>query len=206
MTYDDTRSSTVAERLDILSLLRELDDEHWQRLTKCAGWSVSDVVAHLTAWDQLMMYTPRSRYVSSVLRWTATMTCAGFDPHRVNARQVANCAGLRPDEILRRFAAQSREGPRWLFDRIAPGAQLAEYVLHHEDIRDAVERPRVIPASRLRHALDGVRRLPALPAKSRLRQNRWIATDLDWAAGRGPEVRLPARDVLLELSGRHALT
>ena len=41
-----------AERLDLADLLDTLDDLEWRAQSLCAGWTVRDVVAHLTLADR----------------------------------------------------------------------------------------------------------------------------------------------------------
>ncbi|MGK4591193.1 hypothetical protein [Amycolatopsis sp. w19] len=62
--------------------------------------------------------------------------------------------------------------------------------------------PREVPPERLRHALAFARYAPPAKAGKRARGLRLVATDLDWSAGSGPEVRGPGEAVLLSIAGR----
>ena len=47
-------------------------------------------------------------------------------------------------------------------------------------------------------------RAPTLPGRRNSRRLSFVATDLDWRAGRGPEVTGPGEALLLSLAGRPA--
>ena len=40
---------------ELAALLDALDDEAWQRPTRCEGWTVADVVLHLAQTDELAL-------------------------------------------------------------------------------------------------------------------------------------------------------
>ena len=42
----DVRALFPAERLELLSVLRDLKAAGWRRLTACPGWTVHDLAAH----------------------------------------------------------------------------------------------------------------------------------------------------------------
>jgi len=189
-------------RSQLANSLDTLRPDEWSHPTLCDGWNVRDVLAHLVAWDAMLLHRARFGYPYALLRWSAAMSRSAFRPDRFNRRVIT--ASTSPGALLDRFRSQLPPKPHWLFDRMAPGAQLAEYVIHHEDIRRPLDGPALVTEDALRGALQGVVRLPGVGARARLAEHRWVADDIDWADGKGQrEVRAPAADVLLAIAGRH---
>jgi hypothetical protein len=124
---------------------------------------------------------------------------------RLNDRITAPSRPESAEARIQQFAAADDADLKWLFDGSNPNAHLAEYVIHHQDIRVALDMPRRIPQDRLAAALDGVTQLPGvrLGARRRLLQHRWTATDVDWSRGRGPVRRARGETILMELAGRN---
>jgi hypothetical protein len=85
----------------------------------------------------------------------------------------------------------------WIAD--TSGAQVAEYLIHTEDIRRPLGRRGAIPGEHLVAALDGVSKLPGarVTAKAALAKNRWEATDVAWSAGHGTIRRAPGIEALM---------
>lgn len=178
------REHQRAERADFVALLRDLDPEDWQKPTPCTDWRVADVAAHVLAWEQLLAGATMQERWKRTLQLLVLATTSRFNVDRINHR-LQRRSPDEPTEIITALTAADVRRWKWRFDRLSPGAQLAEYVIHHEDIRTAIQRPRTIPQERLDIALDGVLRLPALPRRQ---------TD------KGP--KLTRRDRLLHLAGR----
>lgn len=195
------RQLALLERADLAEYLEQLNPDDWRHRTLCDDWTVQDVLAHLVAWDSLLLHQARRGYVPAMVRWGVAMANSQFRTDRLN-RRIIQRSTLDPPHLLNLFRGQLPPDPHWLFDRIAPGAQLAEYVIHHHDIRRPLGPPPPTSAERLRGALDGISHLPGARARARLAQHRWIADDIDWAAGAGPEIHAPAGDLLLLLAGR----
>ena len=84
-----------------------------------------------------------------------------------------------------------------------PRGMLADLVVHHQDIRRPLGRPRSIDPDRLLHALREPNRF-AHPRRI-TKGLRFTATDLDWTAGAGPEVRGPGEALALAMVGRGAV-
>ncbi len=195
------RQLTVDERNDLAAFLATLDEDAWQRPTPCDGWTVRDLLAHLVGWDNLLLYATPAEHARAFTRWLAANATARFNADRLNARLVRGDAS--PGHwLLNRLNAQLPARPRWLFDRVAPGAQLAEYVIHHHDLRAALRQPRTTPPERVRVALKGIARVPRLRTKALVARNTWAALDLDWRAGRGPVIEGTGEEILLALAGR----
>lgn len=185
----DARPLVAAERRDLHSFLRELDPEAWDHPSLCEGWRVRDVVAHLIQFDEgglgpLLVDLVRSR----------------FDVGRTNQLAVDRRVDWTPARLLETLERQITPGR---LSRTARGVPaLFDALVHHQDIRRPLGRPRAIPEERLRVALDAARRSPFVGGRRRARGLRLVAADIDWAHGAGPEVRGPAEALVMALSGR----
>jgi uncharacterized protein (TIGR03083 family) len=193
------------ERRDLRALLQGLRPQQWDQESLCSDWSVKDLVAHMLAWDELLLYRTRREHLRGLLRFGARYAASLASMDKLNRRLQTTTGHLTVDQLLQRFAHDDTPDLRWLFDGSNPAAHHAEYVIHHQDIRRPLGLPRHVPADRLVAALDGVTKLPGvrISAWRQLRQRRWEATDVDWRAGRGSDVvRAPGEDILMALARR----
>ncbi len=192
------------ERRDIRELLGQLTAEQWQQPSRCAGWTVRDLVAHLVGWDQLLIYRSPREHVNALARFIVLYASSLGSMKLLNRRIQRTLSHLEPEELAQQFGADDTAELKWLFDGTNPGAHLAEYVIHHEDIRRPLGLARPVPTGRLIAALDGITQLPSvrLSAWRRLRRNTFDATDVDWTAGRRPALRMTADQILTTLAGR----
>jgi len=174
----------AAEREELLALLRTLSADDWTTPSLCAGWTVRDVVAHLL-WDTV---TVRQYFWVAAQYWT---------PDRINGYYVDQARALSTDELVVRFESVLDGG--WL-SRLMTGGMLADLVVHQQDIRRPLGRPRVIEEARLLHTLNHPNRW-VYPRRF-MRGLRFIATDIDWSRGTGPEVRGTGEALALALAGR----
>jgi uncharacterized protein (TIGR03083 family) len=98
---------TEARRLD--AFLSGLGESDWPRASRCAGWTVRDVLGHLAAGED---------YHRACLDGTVAAFLAGFaerggtDLDSVNALGVADYAALAPAEVLARWRAASAANRR----------------------------------------------------------------------------------------------
>jgi len=103
---------TEAGRLD--AFLSGLGESGWTRASRCAGWTVRDVLGHL-AWGE--------DYHRACLDGTVAAFLAGFaerggtDLDSVNALGVADYAALPPAEVLARWRAASAANRRRFRER-----------------------------------------------------------------------------------------
>jgi uncharacterized protein (TIGR03083 family) len=181
------------ERAELLSLLLTLEEGEWRIPSLCAGWSVRDVVAHLLSYEGLGMREVASRMARGRLMLT-----------RTNAIALQEYRDATPDELVQRLRTFPR--PTGLTAGLGGGIGLVDGVIHQQDIRRPLHRPRFIDAERLRYALKFTITSPALRGFWKVRGVRVIATDVDWAYGRGPEARGPGEAVLLAMAGRRDAT
>jgi uncharacterized protein (TIGR03083 family) len=173
------------ERSDLGALLRSLKRAEWDTPSLCEGWRVRDVVAHLL-YDTM-----------SVPRYAVQAARSGFSPRRMNDRAVERFSRLDPEDLVDAFARSVHGG---LIATITPGIALADVVVHHQDIRRPLNRPRSIPTARLLAVLDHPD--PFASPRSRTRGLRFVATDIDWTRGDGPEVEGTAEAIMMAIAGR----
>ncbi|TQM31324.1 maleylpyruvate isomerase family mycothiol-dependent enzyme [Nocardia bhagyanarayanae] len=178
-----------AERLDLADYLEHLTEDEWRRRSLCTGWTVHDVLAHITSPDTL-----RDTFVGLIRargnwdRMTATLA-------------TTRAARFTPAELI----AQLRESAD--STRHAPGASpldpLVDIIVHGQDIARPLNRPRHTPTDRVTAALDHVLPSRFYGARKRLQGTRLAATDTTWTYGEGPkEIQAPAIDLLLLATGR----
>jgi uncharacterized protein (TIGR03083 family) len=177
------------QRRDLAEFLADLQPEQWDAESLCAGWRVRDVVGHLIT---LARTTPGS--------FLLAFAGSGFRFNAYAAKKVAEHAGKSTEELLAevRETASLTGGP--------PGpalTPLAEVVVHGFDISHPLGIKREIPADVLATVADSYRKTQTLiGARKRIAGLHLRATDIDWQAGSGPEVRGPAGSLLLAMAGR----
>lgn len=184
------------ERLAFIDLLEPLTDDQWHTPSLCSAWTVENVAAHL-AWAPavgLPEMTPAAvragfrtnRLIAdSALRWTARGRPAILEQLRKNVASEAKPLGV----------------PRV--------AALADAVVHGLDVRIPLGLHRDVDAAAFRLIADwmvSLRWPMTTPVggsvRKRLRGTRLVATDADWASGKGNELREPTHRILLRLTGR----
>ncbi|HYH35366.1 MAG TPA: maleylpyruvate isomerase family mycothiol-dependent enzyme [Nocardioides sp.] len=180
----------VEERLALLSHLRELSDEEWDRPSLCDAWRVRDVAAHVISAPQM--------------RWAATLKVMprmwrGYN--RAILRDGQRRGALPVEEILAQYDrwAAVRRGPVSV-THVEP---LVDVLVHTQDILRPLGRRHRPPAEAAAVAADRVRLLaPLFGTTATVRRLRLRATDTEWERGRGPLVEGPAMELLLLCAGR----
>jgi uncharacterized protein (TIGR03083 family) len=178
-----------AEREDLLELLERLTPDQWCAPSLCAGWSVRDVVAHVLSYEELGPRQLAERFARGV-----------FLVDRVNAVGLQDYAARTPGQLVELLRAHLT--PSGLTAGMGGAIALTDGLIHQQDIRRPLGQPRNIPADRLVPALRTALFGPVLRGVLRVRDVRLVATDIDWAFGRGPEVRGTAEALLLAVAGR----
>jgi uncharacterized protein (TIGR03083 family) len=181
------RRLVADERTDLVAFLRTLDADEWEAPSLCEGWRVRDVVAHL-----LYDTSPLPRYLFEAAK-------AGFSAHRMNARTVKRSKGI---EVARLVDALERSIGGGIFATLAPSLALADALIHHQDIRRPLKRPRGVPSERVLNVLDHPDRFAS--PHSRARGLRFAATDVSWSRGDGPEIRGTGEAIVMAIAGRRA--
>lgn len=191
-TTVDAMSLARAERADLADFLATLSPAEWDTPSLCTGWRVRDVVAHMFSYEELGPVGLVGRFIKG-----------GGRPSRVNAAGVAAYADHGPDELL--ALVRNHQRPRGLTTGFGGKIALTDGVIHHQDIRRPLCRPRTVPAERMLVALDFARTAPPIGASKRVRGLTLVATDLDWTAGSGPAVEGPAESLLMAIAGRRGI-
>jgi uncharacterized protein (TIGR03083 family) len=181
-----------AERQELLDLLESLPPEQWQAPSLCKGWTVQDVVAHVLSYEELGTAQLATRFAKG---W--------FLPDRVNAVGVREYRTRNPAELV--ALLRKHLTPSGLTAGMGGVIGLTDGLIHQQDIRRPLGRPRSIPPERLLPALKGALFAPVIGGVLRVRDVRLVATDLDWTFGRGPEIRGAAEALLMAVAGRHGL-
>ena len=188
----DVMAEAVRERAELVDLLSTLTDEEWAAPSLCIDWSVRDVVAHMVSYDGLGPVGAAGLAVRGRL-W----------PDRMNAVGVARLADRDPTDLV----AHLRDHPRPSGFTAALGGAVAlvDTLIHHQDIRRPLGRPREVPDERVRLALGFAWTAPVVRGFWNVRGARLSAPRVDWAAGRGPEAQGEPEAVLMVVAGRRGV-
>ncbi|RAX48808.1 DinB family protein [Arthrobacter sp. AQ5-05] len=179
-----------AERIDLADFLEGLTPGQWEAPSLCAQWRVRDVVAHVVSYDDLG--------AKDLLRRFAKGRVVHANQVGVDAMKDATAA-----QLLDNLRAHAR--PSGLAAGLGGKIGLADGMIHHQDIRRPLGMPRQIPVDRL------LRVLAMTPGNPRLAPWRWIrglrlvATDMDFAHGKGPEAAGTGEALLMAMAGRRGI-
>ena len=182
--------TTIAtERGALADDLADLSGVEWNARSLCEGWTVRDVLAHMTSTASL---TP----ITFLLDFAST----GFNFSRFADKGIARQRGSDPAETLARFRAkqQSTSSP--------PGPKLTwlgETIVHAEDIRRPLGIRHTYPTDAVRSVLDFYKTSNTLiGTKGRITGLTLRATDTEWSHGSGPLVEGPILSLLVAATGR----
>jgi uncharacterized protein (TIGR03083 family) len=180
-----------AERKSLAGDLRPLTDEQWATMSLCDGWTVRDVLAHMTSAANL---TPPAFF--------ATLIGSGFSFDKLQAKGIAAHRGGSPADTLAAFeqAETSVKHP--------PGPNdtwLGETIVHSEDIRRPLGIEHEYPTEAVVQVADFYKGSNMLiGSKKRIAGVTLRATDTDWSHGTGPEVAGPILSLVMAMTGRRA--
>lgn len=90
----------LRQRRRFADLLAALDDDQWTAASRCDGWRMQDVAAHLTTVDQFWLVS-----LQSGLAGAPTEFLAGFDPQETPGQLVDSARGASPQETLAGYLA-----------------------------------------------------------------------------------------------------
>lgn len=138
---------------DVIALLEPLDDATWQMETRCPGWTVSDVVAHIIDLDSFFLadsrvdHTPDWNSLPHVTRDSQRFTEVGVDARRGRSPQDL-LAELR--EVVERRHVQlldtdMQSTVQWFIGEITVERLMRmrtfDIWMHEQDIRETVHLP-----------------------------------------------------------------
>lgn len=180
-----------AERAALADDLADLTDEQWATPSLCAGLTVREVLAHLTAGASL-----------NTVRWLMGVIRCRFDFDKQVAVRLAEQLGTTPGETLERFR---RIVPSTTKPPLPAIAMLGETIVHGEDIR----RPL---GMRRDHPIDVVTRVAeyyqgsdlVVVAKGRIGGLRLAADDGPFTTGSGSLVSGRTVALIMAMTGRAA--
>jgi uncharacterized protein (TIGR03083 family) len=185
----DVREMTRKEGEAVVAYLRELPAEAWDQMTVCDPWTVSHLVAHMTALGNQTMGNFALGFIRS-----------GFSFGKFVNRDMQKYLTGTPQERIDRLEA-SVKNPSTP-DRLKEIA-LGEIMCHGEDIRSAM-------GDRGEHSPEHVAQLGPMYAETKAPLNgkmraeglSFRATDGEWTHGSGPEVSGPGMDLIAAMVGR----
>ena len=187
----DNWTIIAAEREALAADVGNLTEDQWQTPSLCAGWTVHDVLGHMSATARLGVHAFFAAFVKS-----------GFSFDKMANSRVAEETAGGPANTLARFRAvvASRVHPPGPAD-----TWLGEVIVHSEDIRRPLGIAHQYPpeaATRVADFYKGSNLL--IGAKRRISGLRLRATDTDWTTGDGPEVAGPIAAIVVAMAGRTA--
>ena len=183
-----------AERAALAADLADLPAAAWATPSLCAGLSVREVLAHLTAGATL-----------SFPRWFAGVLRHRFDFDAQVQMRLREQLGDSATETLTRFRAAIDRSTTPLGRRGSAEFMLAETVVHAEDIRRPLGLDRPYAETVLRTVAEFYAGTDlAVPAKSRIAGLHLTATDTPFTTGAGPAVTGPTIALIMAMTGRGA--
>jgi uncharacterized protein (TIGR03083 family) len=178
-----------AERAALAADLADLTDQQWATPSLCAGFTVRQVLAHLTAGASL-----------NPARWLAGVIRCRFDFDKMVAMRLAEQLGATPAETLERFrrvVSGTVKAP------VPTEAVLGEAIVHGEDIRSPLGIHRDYPVTTLTKLASYYQGSDmVVPAKRRIEGLRLQASDGPFSTGSGPLVSGSTLALIMAMTGR----
>ncbi|MGV0990941.1 MAG: maleylpyruvate isomerase family mycothiol-dependent enzyme [Mycobacterium sp.] len=188
MDADEIWRCVDTQRAELADLIDTLDEQQWMAPSLCGGWRVRDVAAHLTH-SHMSPARAIVEAVKSGFRFDPMIRRLGVEDPRSQSEIAA--------------ALRAMIGARKRVPGTSVQQPLIELLVHGQDMTVPLGIDRPMPIAAAVEAADRLSRMKfPLNAMVRLDGIRLIATDADFAAGQGREVRVPIRDVVLVLAGR----
>ncbi|MFF0463766.1 maleylpyruvate isomerase family mycothiol-dependent enzyme [Streptomyces mexicanus] len=178
-----------AERAALAADLADMTGEQWQTPSLCAGLTVREVLAHLTAGASL-----------NAVRWMAGVIRCRFDFDKQVAMRLAEQVGRTPAETLERFR---RVVPSTTKPPLPAVAMLGETIVHGEDIRRPLGIRRAYPTEVVTRVAEYYQGSDlVVVAKGRIDGLQLVADDGPFATGSGPLVSGPTLALVMAMTGR----
>lgn len=181
-------STIHAERKALAADLEKATDADWKTPSLCDGWSVRDVLAHMTASAQMTTGNFFPKLISS-----------GFSLAKLQQKDIAR---INQGDTLAAFKAEatsttSPPGPKLTW--------LGEALVHADDIRRPLGIEYDYPADAAAAVANSYKGSNlVMGSKKRIAGVTLRATDANWTHGEGPEVAGPMMALLMAMAGRKA--
>jgi uncharacterized protein (TIGR03083 family) len=179
------------ERGALADELAELTPAQWDSPSLCKGWTVREVVAHLSATAAL---NPATFFLG--------LAKSGFSFEKFSNDHIRKHLGADPAATLTEFrslqdSTSAPPGPK--------ASWLGEVVVHGADIRRPLGIPHTYAPGAVRDVIDFYKGSNTLiGAKNRVAGLALHATDDDWNHGQGDAVEGPLLSLLHAMTGRAA--
>ncbi|GAA4522606.1 maleylpyruvate isomerase family mycothiol-dependent enzyme [Brachybacterium paraconglomeratum] len=178
-----------AERLALAEALRDVPDADWAHASLCAGWTVQDVLTHLTAAAR-----------TATIPWLLNMAATRFDTDQHNQRLLRRHQAADPAGTLGAFrtSAASSAAPFGALE-----GMLGEVIVHGQDIARPLCLPLVPSPEAVRVVAEFfVSKDFAVNSSTLVRGLRLEATDDDLVLGEGPVVQGTLLNLVMAMAGR----
>ena len=186
------RETIRHEQETLATDLGAIAETAWSTPSLCPGWTVRDVLAHMTA---LALMTPA--------RFLGKLVASGFNPSRLQARDITLERGHDVEETLARFRSVTAKRPR--LPAVPAKTALGESLLHAEDIRRPLGIEHQYPIEALVLVAEAYKRYNLVAGtKTRIAGLSLRATDVEWTTGSGLLVSGPMLSLLMIMAGRGA--
>ncbi len=185
----DLQTLVAAEFAALAVALEPLPAADWTRPSLCEGWSIGDVVAHLTM---------AARY--PVDRFQAELAADDFDFQRMSDRLAARDGLLDPADLLGDLRSETMAG----FEQPGGGyaGSLSHVVIHGLDVTLPLGLGRVCSDEAAALVLDGLVAPGDRTVFDAQIDPGMRATDLSWQHGEGAGLAATAGELIAVLSGR----
>ncbi|GAA2429540.1 maleylpyruvate isomerase family mycothiol-dependent enzyme [Streptomyces glaucus] len=178
-----------AQRAALAADLADLTDEQWATPSLCAGLTVREVLAHLTAGASL-----------GAVRWLAGVVRCRFDFDKQVAMRLAEQLGTTPAETLQRFR---HVVPSTTKPPLPAIALLGETIVHAEDIRRPLGMRHDYPIEVVTQVAEYYRGSDlVVVAKGRVGGLGLVADDGPFTTGSGKLVSGPTLALVMAMTGR----
>ncbi|MFJ3907002.1 maleylpyruvate isomerase family mycothiol-dependent enzyme [Streptomyces vinaceus] len=185
------KAAIAAERRELADVFDALRAEDWRAPSLCTGWTVREVVAHMSMGMRLSLPATLGELLK-----------ARGDLHRMTDRVARRDAAAHTTTELSAFLRDHAHHP-WTPPVGGLRAALGHDVVHGLDVTAALGLARRVPEDRLRILLDAIRPSGLRFFGVDLTGVRLCAQDTDWSYGSGAEpVYGDAQDLLLLAFGR----
>ncbi|HEX4062767.1 MAG TPA: maleylpyruvate isomerase family mycothiol-dependent enzyme [Streptosporangiaceae bacterium] len=189
MGITDMWGTIEAERRALAEELTGIGPDQWATPSLCGGWTVRDVLAHMTGTAKI---TPASFFPK--------LLASGLSFNRLQAKDIAAEKGGSPADTLANFGAvvTSRKHPP------GPGdTMLGETIIHGQDIRGPLGIEHDYPAAAVVQVADFYKNSNLIVGtKRRIDGLTLRATDTEWTHGSGPQVSGPIIALVMAMTGR----